>query len=483
MSTDRPSPRRPAILVAATHSGAGKTTATGVVLRALRRRGLEPQPFKLGPDFIDAAYHAEATGRPAINLDVWMMGVDGVRESYRRWSSDADVSVIESMGALYDGADGGEHGSAAHVAKLLGVPVVVVLDVWGMTRTSAAILEGLRAFDPAVHIAGCILNRVGGAAHAEMVMEALPRPLRELVVGAIERRPELEIPERHLGLVTVEENPTARAAREEASVRASELIDVEGLVGIAGIAAAPAGGMGRSASVGRSVPASSAPPSATPSGGAPPSATPGARLAIARDRAFCFYYEENLLLLRDAGFELVPFSPTSDPRLPANVDAVYIGGGYPESFAPELEANGSLAAELRERTAGGMPLYAECGGLVYLARSLTGFDGVRRELSGVLPVDVVMDPDRLAIRYVEVRTRVESPLGEAGTVARGQEFHQSHIVRADVEPTLYDVETSTGETYRDGYLARGVAASYTHLHFASCPALVSSLMRAAVARR
>jgi cobyrinic acid a,c-diamide synthase len=466
VSTDRPSPRRPAILVAATHSGAGKTTATGVVLHALRRRGLEPQPFKIGPDFIDTAYHAEATGRPAINLDVWMMGVDGVRESYRRWSSDADVSVIESMGALYDGADGGEHGSAAHVAKLLGVPVVVVLDVWGMTRTSAAILEGLRAFDPGVHIAGCILNRVGGAAHAEMIMEALPRPLRELVVGAIERRPELEIPERHLGLLTVEENPTARAAREEASVRASELIDVERLVGIAGVAR---GGPGRSASAG------------TPA--APSTAPPVARLAIARDRAFCFYYEENLLLLRDAGFELVPFEPTSDPRLPANVDAVYIGGGYPESFARELEANGSLGAELRERAADGMPLYAECGGLVYLARSLTGFDRVRRELSGVLPLDVVMDPDRLAIRYVEVRTRVESPLGEAGTVARGQEFHQSHIVRADVEPTLYDVETSTAETYRDGYLADGVVASYTHLHFASCPALVTSLLSAAVARR
>lgn len=480
MSKERPSPATPAILVAATHSGAGKTTATGVVLRALRRHGLEPQPFKIGPDFIDAAYHAEATGRPAINLDVWMMGVDGVRESYRRWSSDADVSVIESMGALYDGADGGEHGSAAHVAKLLGVPVVVVLDVWGMTRTSAAILEGLLAFDPAVDVAGCILNRVGGAAHAEMILEALPRPLRELVVGAIERRPELEIPERHLGLLTVEENPTARAAREEASVRASKGLDVERLVAIAGV---PASGAGRSASAGTPV-ARVTPPGITLPGTAPPGATsPVARLAIARDRAFCFYYEENLLLLRDAGFVLVPFAPTSDPHLPANVDAVYIGGGYPESFAAELEANDSLAAELRARAADGMPIYAECGGLVYLARSLTGFDGVRRELCGVLALDVVMDPDRLAIRYVEVRTRIGSPLGEAGTVARGQEFHHSRIARADVEPALYDVETSTGETYREGYVSDGVVASYTHLHFASSPALVTSLVGAAVAWR
>jgi cobyrinic acid a,c-diamide synthase len=450
-------PTRPTILIAATHSGAGKTTATGVVLRALSRRGLETQAFKIGPDFIDSAYHAEATGRPAINLDVWMTGDDGVRQSHRRWSRDADVSVIESMGALHDGADASGHGSAAHVAKLLGVPVIVVLDVWGMTRTAGAILEGLRAFDPEVDVAGCILNRAGGREHAEMIMEALPASLRPLVVGTIERRPELEIPERHLGLVTVEENAVAAAEREQAYVGAGELLDVERIVEIAGTRPSE--------------------PRATALTTRP---APLARLAIARDRAFCFYYEENLELLRDAGFELVPFEPTSDPRLPPDVHAVYIGGGYPESFATELEANGSLADELRERAADGMPVYAECGGLLYLARSLTGFDGVRREMSGVLPLDAAMDADRLAIRYVEVRTRGASPLGPAGTTARGQEFHQSRVADAAIEPTLFDVTSSTGQTYRDGYHSGGVVASYVHLHFASNPALVTSLMRSAL---
>ena len=169
------------MLIAGTHSGAGKTTVTSVIVSALRRRGLSVQPFKLGPDFIDAAYHAEAAGRPSINLDLWMMGEEGVRQSHRRWSDEADVSVIEAMGALYDGEDGTERGSAAEVAKLLDVPVIVVLDVWGMTRTAAAILEGLRAFDPALRIAGCVLNRVGSATHAEMIMKALPDELRELV--------------------------------------------------------------------------------------------------------------------------------------------------------------------------------------------------------------------------------------------------------------------------------------------------------------
>jgi cobyrinic acid a,c-diamide synthase len=449
------------MLIAASHSGAGKTTVTAVVLRALRRRGLEVQPFKVGPDFIDGAYHAEATGRPSINLDIWMMGARGVRRSYERWSSDADVSVIEAMGALYDGAGGTERGSAAHVAKLLGVPVIVVLDVWGMTRTTAAILDGLRAFDPALDIAGCVLNRVGGDAHARMIMDALPRRLRRLVIGAIEHRPELAIPERHLGLLTVDENPIADAEREAAHERAARGIDVDRLVRLAG----------------------GARPARSPQRVVKTTRPAVARIAVARDEAFSFYYEENLLLLRDAGFELVPFRPTVDPGLPAATDAVYIGGGYPESFAARLAANTSLAAELRARAEAGMPLYAECGGLMYLGRSLTGFDGVRHEMSGVLPLDVVMDPEHLSIRYVEVRTRAESPLGEPGTTLRGQEFHQSRIVDADIDPTLYDVTTSDGKTSRDGYLLGGVVASYIHLHLASNRTLVTSLVRSAIASR
>jgi len=446
-------------MVAASHSGAGKTTVTGAILRALRERGRTVQAFKLGPDFIDAAYHAEATARPAINLDLWMMGEAGVRASLRRWSADADMSVVESMGGLYDGADGTEHGSAAHLAKLLGLPVVVVLDVWGMTRTTAAILDGLRAFDPDVNVAGCILNRVGGPAHAQMILDALPERLRSLIVGTVPYRPALTIAERHLGLTTVQENPASASDRDGALVDAAAGIDVDRLMRIAGSDGAAPPTTRRPASTNTAI---------------------RARLAVAVDPAFCFYYEENMAMLRDVGFDLVPFRPTVDQRLPADSAAVYLGGGYPESFATELAANVSLAAELADRAGNGMPVYAECGGLMYLARSLTGADGAWHPLVGLLPLDVVMDPTHLAIRYVDVTTRHASPLGPAGSTMRGQEFHQSRIVNAEVAPNLYDVTTSAGSTSRDGYVVGAVVASYMHLHFASNPDLPAHLLQAAL---
>lgn len=451
----------PACIVSATHSGAGKTTVTTSVIHGLRESGLRVQPFKLGPDFIDTAYLSEAAGREAINLDLWMMGAEGVQRSFRRWLDGADIAVIEAMGALYDGANGSGEGSAAHLARLLSLPVLVVLDVAGMTRTAAAILEGLVAFDPSVEIAGVVLNRVGSPRHAEMVMEGLPPRLRNLVLGAVPRDAGLEIPERHLGLLTSEENESGRCSREAGRERVSRYIDLERIRQVAG----------------QSAPSRAEPPEW--SGHREPSA----RLAIARDRAFCFYYEENLRLLSDAGFELVPFSPTADHGLPPDIDAIYIGGGYPESFAAELAANRPLAAELRERAAAGMPLYAECGGLLYLARSLTGFDGSRHEMSGVLPIDVAMDREYLAISYVTACTSAASPLGPVGTTARGQEFHQSRIINAEIDATLYDVTTSDGRNRRDGFLQGNVVAGYVHLHFASAPDIPAALLTAATEAR
>ena len=353
-------------------------------------------------------------------------------------------------------------GSAAELAKLLDVPVVLVLDVWGMTRTATAILEGMRQFDPDVRLAGCVLNRVGSDRHRLMVEAALPDDLRQLVLGAIPHDPDLEIPERHLGLITAEENDHTKGARGVAQHRAGRQLDLDRLTSIARAGQVTARETTRR-------------PTAT--------AAPRARLAIARDSAFCFYYEENLRLLTEAGFELVSFRPTLDPRLPADIDGVYIGGGYPESFAADLAANASLGFDLRERAAAGMPIYAECGGLVYLSRSLVDFDGVRHPMSSVLPLDVAMDSRLLAIAYVETRTRVPSPLGEAGTIARGQEFHQSRVVESDLEPNLFDLTTSEGEARRDGYQRDGVLASYVHLHLGSAPGIADSLLEAALAAR
>jgi cobyrinic acid a,c-diamide synthase len=454
----------PALIISATHSGAGKTTATASIIRGLRHLGLRVQPFKLGPDFIDPAYLAEAAGRPTVNLDLWMMGDEGMRRSFRRWSNDADIAVVEAMGALYDGEDGGESGSAAAVAKLLGLPVLVVLDAYGMTRTTSAILLGLREFDPDVRIAGCILNRVGSDAHGEMISSALTEEQRELVVGTIQREDALDIPERHLGLLTATENQGDVKLREQAQLRAGAGLDLKRIAAIAGT----------SIPGDRPAMVASDPPACP---------RPRTRLALARDAAFCFYYEENLRLLAEAGFELVPFRPTQDSALPDDVDAVYIGGGYPESFAAELSANTSLTADLRQKATQGVPIYAECGGLLYLGRSLTGFDGARHAMSGLLPLETRMDSTYLAISYVEARTRLDSPLGAAGIVARGQEFHQSRIVGGELRPTLYELTASRGPARRDGFLRGSLAASYVHLDFASCPELTTNLAASALAAR
>lgn len=460
--TSAPSPV-PAVVVAGTHSGAGKTTITAVLARELRRRGLTVQPFKIGPDFIDPGYHGEAAGRRSINLDLWMMGEEGVRRSFARWSRGADIAVIEAMGAVFDGADGTGEGSAAHLAGILGVPLLVVVDVWGMTRTTGAILQGLLGFDPDTTIVGCILNRVGSAKHAQMIRDSLPPELERLVLGAVPYRRALEIPERHLGLLTREENEVPRADRAAAQADAAGTLDVDRILDVLGVTAtAPRTDV-------QERPARSTPTRV--------------RVAVARDHAFCFYYEGNLLALRDAGCEIVPFSPIADRRLPPGTDAVYVGGGYPESFADALEANTDLGAEMAGRVEAGMPVYAECGGLMWLARSLTGFDGRRHRMLGLLPLDVAMDRDFLAIRYVEVRTRADSPLGPAGTVVRGQEFHQSRIVASDVEPSLYDVTTSDGETFRAGFLRTNVAAGYIHLYFADHRRLVENFVRTAIAAR
>jgi cobyrinic acid a,c-diamide synthase len=455
-----------AILISATHSGAGKTTVTGVVMTALRRRGLSVQPFKIGPDFIDAAHHAEVCDRPSINLDTWLQGEDGARRSFERWSADADIAVIEAMGGLFDGVDGTGRGSPAELAKLLGVPVVVVLDVWGMTRTAAPILRGLRDFDPEVRMAGCVLNRVGSPGHAAMVVDSLPEDVRGLVVGSVAASADLAIPERHLGIVTVQELGAGAGARAEARERAASDLDLDRIVEIA-------------ATTRRAPPA--APTEALSAPSSPPRAE-RLRMAIARDEAFHFYYEENLDLLRRAGFELVPFRPTADPSLPPDVDIVYLGGGYPESFAAELAANESLTAELRERVAAGLPIYAECGGFIYLGRSLTGFDGETHAMAGVLPLDFTMDREHLSIAYVTATTAADSPLGPPGTTLRGQEFHQSRIVTSptdSAEPDLYELTRSDDRRSRAGLARPNLAASYVHLHLASNPTVATNLADAA----
>ena len=435
----------PTFLIAGTHSGVGKTTVTLALLQAIVRRGLQVQSFKIGPDFIDPAYHGEITKRDSINLDAWMMR-ESLASSFMRHSHDSDIAIIEGMGGLFDGEDGESGGSTAEVAKSLNANVILVIDVWGMTRSTAALLNGFLTFDPNLQFAGFIMNRTGSKRHAQMILDGLTAQQQELCLGYILHDDSLVISERHLGLVTVEENPSTAQRRTVDLERAGENLNLDKLL--------PYGSVGRTAAPLRRT-----------------RKNRDVRIAIARDRAFCFYYTENLTALEDVGADLCVFEPTQGEGLPEGVSGLYLGGGYPESFALELESNNRLKRELREMVNRGMPVYAECGGFMYLSRSLRGFNDTVYQMAGIFPSEILMDPKYLAIRYVTVSTLQDSPIGPAGTEARGQEFHQSRLSGPVVGSSFYRVVTSAGDEFRHGLKYNNAIGSYIHLHFASNPAI------------
>lgn len=438
----------PAFLVSGTHSGVGKTTLSLTVMALFKSKGYSVQPFKIGPDFIDGGYHRLATGRDSINLDLWMMGWKCLDASFREYRAGSDVSVLEGMGALYDGKNGTVSGSSAEIAKHLKVPVLLVVDIWGATVTTGAVLEGLFRFDPNVKVAGILLNRAGSAAHARMVIASLKPGLRKKVLGYLLRSEQFGIPERHLGLRTLEENDRARQVLNAAVRSASKTIDVRRLARLLKIRK------------GRPVPH-----------GLPGSYVPSeVRIGVAKDAAFCFYYTENLKMLERAGAELIHFSPIKDKVLPKDLDGLYFGGGYPESFLPQLSANHMLKKKILLKIKEGLPVYAECGGLMYLSQAIRGFEGRSFPMVAALPLKVAMDREHLTIRYVEVRTRRATLLGPARTCARGQEFHQSRIISNRYRgPFVHGVHTSDGRSFVEGFQNKNLLASYVHLHFKSSP--------------
>ncbi len=446
---DRAGRELSALVIAGTHSGAGKTTITLGLIGALRSRGLQVQPFKVGPDFIDPLHHRQASGRPPRNLDGWMLSASVNRELFARGSADADAAVIEGVMGLFDGSEGSsDRGSTAEMAKLLGLPVVLVIDAGAMARSAAALIHGYASFDSEIHLSGVILNNIGGDAHAQMIRDALAGAIP--ILGAVPRVADLVVPERHLGLHLPHEARESHA--ERLAMLIEEHVDLELLLSAAAIERpAPA-------------PAAAAVPPLAP-------APPAARIGLARDEAFCFYYTDNLELLERAGAQLVEFSPLSD-QLPADLDGLYIGGGYPELHAAELAANDAAREAIRELAATGAPIYAECGGLMYLGETLQ-LDGKAYPMCGVLPFGTRM-PAPLKLAYVQVTT-TEGVFG-AGHHARGHLFHHSELDREPAIAHGYQVRTSRGEQLREGYHTANVLASYAHLHFASEPRLAASFV-------
>jgi len=441
------------IVVAGTRSGCGKTSVALGLMAALRRRGLRVAPFKCGPDFIDPAHHARATGRPSHNLDGWMCGQAGMEEIFERHAKDADVAVVEGVMGLFDGFSGrSEAGSTAETAKRLGLPVLLVADAQSMARSAAAMAHGYLSFDPGLRFAGLALNRVGSAGHRELLAEALADAAAPLL-GMFGRDEGLALPERHLGLVM------PGAEQEDVHERLADWVE-------AGL------------DIDRLLDLLPDLPSAPPLPETP--APVLARIAVARDSAFCFYYEENLRLLRAAGAELAFFSPIADKHLPEGTQGIYLGGGYPELSAFDLSNNAGLRKDIRRFAEDGGPVYAECGGFMYLMESLHDHQGLTCKMAGVFPFAARMEGRFTGLGYREVTTSADSILGPAGTTARGHEFHYSGIPdEAYASAGLYRVSDRKGPREKpEGFTAQNVVASYIHLHFGSNPLLARHLVEA-----
>jgi cobyrinic acid a,c-diamide synthase len=450
-------------LIAGTSSGVGKTTVTLAITAALRRRGLMVQPFKGGPDFLDTGHHTRISGRVSRNLDTWMLSHESNRDVLRRASPGADVLIVEGMMGLFDGKSGGdETGSSAEIAKLLKLPVVLVVDAGKSARSIAAVVLGFETFDPELPLAGIILNRVAGERHFKMLEAAIVARCSTQILGWLPPEPSVSIPERHLGLQTAEEQPASELAQQIDALAklAEEHLALDRLL------AQQCGLDLSAATIAINV------------------AKPRVRIGIARDAAFTFYYEDNLDLLREEGAEIVPFSPMHDLSLPAALDALYLGGGYPELHAETLSSNTSMLDSVRKFAASLRPIYTECGGMMYLAESLTTKEGRTFGMARVLPLQVEMTAHLVRFGYVTVEFTRDCLLGPAGAKIRGHSFHYSNIAGTQNLSNNYRVDYSlSGQQEAEGFgtSKANILASYIHLHFRANPIVVNHFIAAAVA--
>ena len=450
----------PRLLIAGTHSGVGKTTVTVGLLRAFTRSGLRLQPFKAGPDYIDPGWHSAAAGRPCRNLDTWLIPPARIPRLFERACAGADLGLIEGVMGLYDGRGAvSEEGSTAELAKLLSCPVLLVLDAGAVSRSAAAMVRGFKEMDRKVRIAGCIVNRLSGPGHFRLVKEGIERLAGVPVLGWLPKQADLHLPERHLGLVPAAEkrNP-GWMGRLERLVRQG--FDLPAIRRIAEKAPAL---LLRGASAAKQSPRALRVP-----------------IAVARDEAFHFYYRENLELLEEEGAEILPFSPLKDRRLPRGAAALVLGGGFPELFAPELARNRSMKEEIRRAVLAGMPAYAECGGLMYLARSITA-GGRDHPMVGLMPGRVRMTDRLQNFGYQEVEALRDSVVARAGERARGHEFHHSVLTGApSARHAAYRARAGRGgESRVEGYVKGSLLASYVHLHFWSNPRWAGRFVTAA----
>lgn len=437
-------------LVAAPHKSSGKTTLTLGICAALTARGRRVQPFKKGPDFIDPMWLGAASGRLCYNLDLHLMQREEIRDTFAHRSADADLAIIEGNMGLFDSLDVEGRQSNAALAALLGSPVVLVVDVRGMTRSVVPLLRGFQQFDPSIRIAGVILNKVAGARHATRLREAVAHYTDLPLLGVVHRDPRLAIDERHLGLIPSNEEAEAQRVLQGITAAVADYIDLEAIEQLAATA----------------TPVSTRRPALPPAGGEP------VRIGIARDRAFGFYYPDDLEALKAAGAQLVPVDMLHDTRLP-DVDGLFIGGGFPETQMAALAANTALRGAVRTAIEAGLPVYAECGGLMYLTRSIS-WKGQRADMVGVIPGDTVVTDKPVGRGYTRLRATGLAPWAPcaSGVAFAAHEFHYSHLENLPAGLTYaYEVERGAGIDGRhDGIVYKNLLANYAHLrHLAGSP--------------
>jgi len=449
----------PRIVIAATQSSSGKTTIVTGLLAALRQRGLKVQSYKVGPDYIDPGYHQLASGRPGHNLDTWLVTEEKLAEIFQATAGDADIAIIEGVMGLFDGGRNGIS-STASIAKLLNAPVLLVINAKSMGESAAALALGFKQYDPELKINGVILNRLGSDTHRSMIEEALGK-LDIDVYGAVMRNDNLSMPERHLGLLPVEENERDRKVVQAIAEAVASQVDMDKVVALANQAPELPQLQSRQAAQEK-----------------------GVKIAVARDEAFSFYYPESLQVLADKGAEIVTFSPLHDKALP-EADGLILGGGFPEMFAEKLYGNEGMRESIVQAAKAGMPVYAECGGFMYLMRRVIDFAGKEYPMLGLVPGRVQMNTKLQTVGYVSARMLEDTVLGKAGSVIHGHEFHfssecvENENATAEEYPRAFEFTRMRGnKKYPAGYAKKNILGSYLHLHFAGCPEAAEAFVQA-----
>ncbi|OEH93125.1 cobyrinate a,c-diamide synthase [Bacillus solimangrovi] len=440
------------IVIAGTGSGVGKTTITLGIMAAMQQQGYTVQGFKCGPDYIDPTYHTAVTGRKSRNLDSWMLSHDVVKDIYNHGSEGADISIIEGVMGFYDGKNPkSDAGSTAEISVLTDSPVILVVNCASMARSAAAIVKGFQCLSTEPNIVGVIANRVGSEGHYKLVKAAIEQECNVPVVGYLKREQEIEIPERHLGLVPSIERGELNGFFNSLGNLVSETVDIEKLYELSLT--------NELQSVSNSMFA--------------PAQTKDLRIAVAHDAAFNFYYKENLELLEAQGAKVEFFSPLNGDVVPDEVDGLYLGGGFPEEFAEQLAKNDDVKQSIQDCIEGGMPTLAECGGFMYLTEAIETTEGHRFPMVGLLPGIVKMQHKRAALGYRVITGSEDNFLLSSNAEAKGHEFHYSTY--QCLEPLSYAYKTKGMRGIKEeGALRFNLVAGYTHLHFASCPEIVTN---------